>query len=539
MPSPSKRECIGGAVSGSSEIPFAASVRRSRRPFAPLLLALALLLGLAALWPSAAGADPTYGVMNAPEGVYWRSEPNWAAAERISGFGVYDGTVVEVHCYASGTSVEGSADTMWEQASDVGGPGYGSGWLNEHFINDGQPINQPSPGVPPCGSTPAPPPASPPVTSPAGGGLVFSIFNAEGGIYYRYGPHWGETTQTPGEGVYDGDQVELICGAFGDAVGPYADTAWSKVRNLSRPVGEGWVNEHFINDGAPDNGFVSGEPMCPGGASGGGTSGGGTSGGGTSGGGTSGGGSSGGGTSGLRPGGSLYFSPYDGKNIQIHPVQGWGIVGGLVDKALQHTAYVPSPATLTADISEWNAGGGGSCTHPDSSVVPYQLKGDSYNGRLITTVAAWSIARSAPLLFLEQSEFASEIHYVLLFDPGDREEYATSNCPKSMYEGLALWLGENPVNRLVVLAGKVTADYENPVNGHAHAGIQNYLFPPIREFPNVHGQNIRRQVVVCNYDNMTHEDVWRNFRGMMNQTRITLSTCPKASPGEHVVSWNP
>jgi hypothetical protein len=202
--------------------------------------------------------------MNAPEGVYWRSEPNWAAAERISGFGVYNGTIIEVHCYQSGTNVEGSNDTMWEQATDVGGPGYGSGWLNEHFINDGQPINQPSPGVPPCGAPPSPPtPASNPT-----GSLVFPIFNAEGGIYYRYGPHWSETTSTPGVGVYNGDSVELVCGAFGDAVGPYNDAAWSYVNNLSRPVGPGWVNEHFINDGAPDNGFVAGEPMCQTGGSG-------------------------------------------------------------------------------------------------------------------------------------------------------------------------------------------------------------------------------------------------------------------------------
>src|SRR3954447_25660475 len=106
-----------------------------------LLRAAFLLLAI----PASAVADPTYSVMNAPEGVYWRSEPNWAAAERISGFGVYNGTIIEVHCYQSGTTVEGSNDTMWEQATDVGGPGYGSGWLNEHFINDGQAINQPSP----------------------------------------------------------------------------------------------------------------------------------------------------------------------------------------------------------------------------------------------------------------------------------------------------------------------------------------------------------------------------------------------------------
>jgi hypothetical protein len=123
------------------------------------LLVAAVLLAV----PANAAADPQYSVMNAPEGVFWRSEPNWNAAERISGFGVYNGTIIEVHCYQSGTSVEGSADTMWEQATDIGGPGYGSGWLNEHFINDGQPFNQASPGVPPCsGAAPLPPPASAP-----------------------------------------------------------------------------------------------------------------------------------------------------------------------------------------------------------------------------------------------------------------------------------------------------------------------------------------------------------------------------------------
>jgi hypothetical protein len=125
-----------------------------------VIATLATALGL--LLPVSALADPRYEVMNAPEGVYWRSEPNWAAAERISGFGVYNGTIIEVHCYQSGTTVEGSADTMWEQATDVGGRGYGSGWVNEHFINDGQPINQPSPGVPPCGASPPAPPASSP-----------------------------------------------------------------------------------------------------------------------------------------------------------------------------------------------------------------------------------------------------------------------------------------------------------------------------------------------------------------------------------------
>jgi hypothetical protein len=139
-----------------------------------LLVASSFALG-SMVAPAAASADPQYSVMNAPEGVYWRSEPNWAAAEKTTGFGVYDGEIVEVHCYQSGTAVEGSADTMWEYASDVTGPGYGSGWLNEHFINDQRQLDEPSPGVGPCqgapvapsGGSPPPPSGSPAVPPPA------------------------------------------------------------------------------------------------------------------------------------------------------------------------------------------------------------------------------------------------------------------------------------------------------------------------------------------------------------------------------------
>jgi hypothetical protein len=131
------------------------------------VLGLLVLMSTLLAAPATAAADPQYSVMNAPEGVYWRSEPNWSAAERIPGFGVYNGTIIEVHCYQSGTTVEGSNDTMWEQATDVGGSGYGSGWLNEHFINDGQPIDEHSPGVPPCGGAPTPVPAPSPEATPS------------------------------------------------------------------------------------------------------------------------------------------------------------------------------------------------------------------------------------------------------------------------------------------------------------------------------------------------------------------------------------
>lgn len=100
-----------------------------------------------------------YYVQNADGGIFWRSGADWNTAVATPGVGFYPGTVIRPSCYASGAAnVPGSDDSMWEQASWVSGPGSGSGWINEHFVADGQPINQPSPGVPACPSSSPPPP---------------------------------------------------------------------------------------------------------------------------------------------------------------------------------------------------------------------------------------------------------------------------------------------------------------------------------------------------------------------------------------------
>lgn len=110
--------------------------------------------------PSSASLPPgEFAVMNAVGGVYWRSSPDWNTPEAVPGIGFYPGTIVKVSCYQAGVAnVPGSADGMWEQASWVSGPGGGSGWINEHFIEDRVAINQPSPGAPACSSPPPPPP---------------------------------------------------------------------------------------------------------------------------------------------------------------------------------------------------------------------------------------------------------------------------------------------------------------------------------------------------------------------------------------------
>jgi hypothetical protein len=477
------------------------SLKKARILSPVLLLSMVAAATAAAsgVLPSSALADPTYGVMNAPEGVYWRSEPNWAAAERTTGFGVYNGTTIEVHCYQSGTTVEGSADTMWEQATDVGGSGYGSGWLNEHFINDGQPINQPSPGVPPCNAPPPPPPPPPP---PSSGGLVFPIFNAEGGIYYRNSPHWSDTSATLGVGVYNGDQVELICGAFGDAVGPYNDTAWSYVNNLSRPVGDGWVNEHFINDGALSNQFVAGEPMCgpeiPGATSSGGS---GSSGGGS---GLNGDGSTLGSPSGPSGGGStgpnsVFYSPNSTPDA----------IAGL------------TLADLNIVLDEWTEP---HCGRTAAANIPAG----------VSTLAGWSLARLGPVYFLAaaSSQQVASVRTIILIDPGDTKDFK-EGCdvhygPDWINSLFHNWLKSNTANRLIVLTGAAS---EEEQHGKAtYAGLWKYYFAGIWN------QHFAKQAQVCDYHQMDHKVILKEFAWMVQNP---VHGCPTAKDHAKLTAWNP
>lgn len=208
--------------------------------------------------------------MNAEGGIYWRSAPDWNTPEAVAGNGFYPNTIISVHCYQAGAgNVPGSADYMWEQATDVGGSGFGSGWVNEHFINDGQPINQPSPGVPPCGgSSSPPPPSSPAPAPPSAGGANFPVMNAAGGIYWRASPSWGSAIAKAGNGFYPGTVVHVSCARSGTSVPGSANTMWVQASWVSGPGrGNGWINEHFVNDGAPIDQAAPGISSCSGGGS--------------------------------------------------------------------------------------------------------------------------------------------------------------------------------------------------------------------------------------------------------------------------------
>jgi hypothetical protein len=138
--------------------------------FGRIATALAIAAtGVIVATASPASANSIFGTMNDAGGVYWRSAPNWNDPVAQSGNGFYPGTYVSVSCYQAGTSVPGSANTMWVKASWVSGPGSGSGWMDEHFVNDGAPINQAASGIPACIVSPTPTPAPVPVPATTSG----------------------------------------------------------------------------------------------------------------------------------------------------------------------------------------------------------------------------------------------------------------------------------------------------------------------------------------------------------------------------------
>ncbi len=115
----------------------------------------------------------------------------------------------------------------------------------------------PSP-APPAATSPAPtPPTSAPPPASGGAHPVFGVQNTSetlpDGVWFRNSPESADTDRVTGHGIYMGEQVQLICYGWGEAVGPYTDSLWYYVVNVTRPTNDGvsnsgWLNAHYIAD---------------------------------------------------------------------------------------------------------------------------------------------------------------------------------------------------------------------------------------------------------------------------------------------------
>jgi hypothetical protein len=109
-------------------------------------------------------------------------------------------------------------------------------------------------------------------TASASSGPVFPVMNTSetlpDGVYFRNSPHWDDTNRVFGLGVFAGERVQLECYAWGDAIGPSSNRVWDYVINVSRPTNydgepnQGYLSEHYINDGIAANTPDPGVPEC-------------------------------------------------------------------------------------------------------------------------------------------------------------------------------------------------------------------------------------------------------------------------------------
>jgi hypothetical protein len=282
----------------------------------------------------------------------------------------------------------------------------------------------------------------------AGASGTYQVVNADGGVYYRNSPAWEDTDRIVGVGVYTGDTVELICGTWGEAVGPNANRRWHLVRNLSRAVGEGWVPDRMLTTPNNANELTPGEAEC--------------------------------GSSPATPppapsGHSVFYS-------------GQGAAG--VDYAAPF-ADVMLSENGTRDLADWAAG--------DCSPVQAD---DAAIGA--TTLAGHSLGRLGPIYALQNSQVRNTVRYVLMFDPGAIETFGCDRAAGAS-QVLSSWLASNSANRLVIMAGEFTAP-------DAHRSIQDVYFAPAIRDTNQAGQvlvcNVENDGQPWSHDDVVRGYAW-------------------------------
>jgi hypothetical protein len=412
-----------------------------------------------------------------------------------------EGASPDFHCFVWGQNINGVP--IWFNVTYNGVTGYYASFYDDSSYHSNEELTAKY-GVPLCGSAPPASPASPapgsppPVVAPlpsSSPGGIYTIMDAAGGIYFRNSPSWGDARQIPGQGVYDGDQVQLLCGAFGEAYGPYNNRWWSYAQNLTRPAaGKGWVNAHFINDGMPANQASPGEVTCP----------------------TSVPGAPGGGSS--QPQGSahsVFFWPEVPNTMQVADLD---INAGAWYSHQACTSLPPAPLSLPASVN---------------------------------TLAGWSLGRLGPMYFMHlYPERWSQIHTIILFDPGSYGDMTSqdpnSGCDSklsrpSINEMLAQWLRQ-PGNELLILAGRSSEEkpYHIPRTeiywgDPGFHGLWNFYFHDLWH------TDMGSRAIVCDYDNLRHDLVFSYFYQVVRSTGLGFRPdgCPISPKAPLPVRWSP
>jgi hypothetical protein len=291
----------------------------------------------------------------------------------------------------------------------------------------------------------------------AASGPIFTVMNTSetlpDGVWFRNSPHTADTDRVTGHGVYMNEQVQLECYAWGDAVGPYNNQLWYFVLNVTRPTNagvtnQGYLNAHYINDGANANQIDAGVPQC--------------------------------GAPPPPPPGpnSVFYSPNNTPDA----------VSGL------------TLADLNIVYDDWaigncSASGGANIPNGVSTLAGWSI------GRLgpIYFLAA-------------AGQRVSQVHTIILFDPGNTANFQGScDMNYNINALLANWLRSNGANRLIVLTGLVSEDQQGGKSTFAglwkyyFAGIWNQSFAGQAQICDYH--NLDHQSVLTDFAGMVQNPI--------------------------------
>ena len=197
------------------------------------LMIVCALISLVLLAPAVASADPTFGVMNASGGIYWRSGPDWNTAEATAGNGFTPAPS------SRSTATSPGRRTSPAQATACGSKpaGQRAGQrqrldqraLHQRRLRDQPTLTrrralQPATAAPSAPSATAAPSAPPPLSSGQ-----FTVMNASGGIYWRSAPDWNTPEAVAGNGFYPNTVIAVSCYQAGAADVPGStDGMWDK-----------------------------------------------------------------------------------------------------------------------------------------------------------------------------------------------------------------------------------------------------------------------------------------------------------------------
>jgi hypothetical protein len=181
---------------------------------------------------------------------------------------------------------------------------------------------------------------------------------------------------------------------------------------------------------------------------------------------------------------------------------------------------------LAVPLEDWSNGACDATKASSPDLVPAS----------VTTLGGWSVGRLGPVYFLRSARSAA-IKTIVLLDPGSKANMEGGACDSKLKnptvgESLANWLGGDKSRRLLVFTGHDTE--QHPYLGRwgrpRFDGLWHYYLP------NIWNKPFADRALICDYDNLGHEDVLRKFAWTVDRPP---ANCPNAPGAPPPTAWHP